>query len=123
MSLLAQFNVPSEGLSSSYYSPLILFGVLYLVLFVTSRVLAGRGDQRTETVQDAAFVTMILAGVYVLILTLMALTSEAELVFDMVRITLIVMAFFALFLVALLLLFDLGIGSLSRARRRARGDR
>ena len=121
MSFLAQFDVPSEGLSSSYYSPLILLGILYLVLFVASRVLDGRGDQRAETAQDAGFVTMLLAGVYVVILTLVALTSEAELMFDMIRIAFIVMASFALFLLALLLVFDLGIGSISRLRHR--GDR
>jgi hypothetical protein len=121
MSLLAQFDVPSEGLSSSYYRPLILLGLLYVALFVTSRVLAGRGDQRFETAADGAFVTTLLAGVYVLILTLVALFSEPELVYDMIRIALIVMAFFALFLLVLLLIFDVGIGSISRLRHR--GDR
>ncbi len=41
--------------------------------------------------------------------------------FDMIRIAFIVMASFALFLLALLLVFDLGIGSISRLRHR--GDR
>ncbi len=62
MSLLAQFSTPSEGLSSSYYSPLILAGLLYLVLFVAARVLEGRGDPRAETVEDAGFVVMLLAA-------------------------------------------------------------
>ena len=60
MSLLAQFDVPSEGLSSSYYSPLILLGRALRGAVRASRALrraaATAGPRR---VPDAGFVTLL----------------------------------------------------------------
>ena len=119
--ILGQFETHSEGLSSGYYTPLILAAVVYVALFVTARVLEGRGDARSETAEDAGFLLMLLGAAYVLILTVVAVASEIDLVWDLVRIVVFVVIFFAALVLLLLAVFELGIGGLSRMRRRARG--
>ena len=119
--IFAQFETAPEGLSSSYFTPLILAALVYVVLYVVARVLEGRGDERWEKAEDFGFVVMLLSAAYVVILAVLAVTSEIDLVWDMVRILAIVTAFFAILILLLLAVFELGIGGLSRARRRA-GD-
>ena len=116
--IIAQFDTPSEGLSSGYFTPLILAAVLYVVLFVAARVLEGREDERSETAEDLGFLLMLLGAAYVAILTVVAVASEIDLVWDMVRIIVIVAAFFAVLILILLAVFERGVGGLSRARRR-----
>jgi hypothetical protein len=117
--VIAQVNVPSEGLSSGYYSPLILAAVIYAALFVANRVLEGRGeDERAELVADAGFVVALVSGAYVLVLFIVALTSEIDLISDMLLITVVVIAFFAVLGLLLLLVFEYGIRGISRTRRR-----
>jgi hypothetical protein len=116
--ILAQFETPSEGLSSGYFTPLILAGVVYAGLFVAARVLEGREDERSETAEDAGFVVMLLSGVYVAILLVVAVASEMDLVWDLVRILVIVVVFFAVLVLLLLLVFERAIGGITRARRR-----
>jgi hypothetical protein len=118
---LAQFTTPSEGLSSGYYTPLIFAALVYVALFVTARVLEGRGDERSETAEDVGFVVMLLSAVYVAILAVVAVASEIDLVWDMLRIVIFIAVFFAALVLVLMLVFELGIGGISRARRRARG--
>ena len=115
---LAQFETHSEGLSSGYYTPLILAGVVYAALFVAARALEGRDDSRSETAEDAGFAVMLLSGVYVAILLVVAVSSEMDLVWDLVRILVIVVVFFAALVLLLLLVFERGIGGISRVRRR-----
>lgn len=115
--LIAQVSVPSEGLSSGLYMPLYLVGILYVALFVAGRVLDGREDDRAEPVQDAGFALMLLAGVYVVVLLIMALFSEFELIADLVQIIAIVIGFFAV-LVVVLLGIELLVGLGGRARKR-----
>jgi len=119
--IVAQFDVPSEGLSSGYFTPLILAAIVYVGLYVAARVLEGRGDKRSEKAEDLGFAVMLLSAAYVAILTVVAVASEIDLVWDMVRILGIVTVFFAGLILLLLAVFELGIGGLSRARRRA-GD-
>ena len=116
--MIAQVGTPAEGLSSSYFLPLILAGVLYVVLFVAARVLDGRGDDRSETAADAAFLVMLLSGAYTAVLAVVAVASEMDLIWDLVRILFVVVVFFGILLLALLLVFERGIGGLSRLRRR-----
>lgn len=118
--MIAQVEIPSQGLSSGYYSPIWLALVLFVILFVAGNVLEGREDERSETVRDVGFLVILLTGVYVLILFLVALTSEIDLVWDMVRIVVVVAVFFAALALLLLLVFERGIGGISRARRRRR---
>ena len=115
--MIAQADIP-EGLSSGYFSPLILAAILYVVLFIVARVLERREDARAGTADDVGFAIMLLAGAYVVVLALVALVSESELIGDMLVILLIVGAFFGALILILLTVFDLGIGGLSRMRRR-----
>ena len=118
---IAQFETAPEGLSSSYFTPLILAAVLYVVLYVAARVLEGRGDERWETAEDAGFLVMLLGAAYVAILAVVAVASEMDLVWDLVRIIVVVAVFFLALVLILLLVFERGIGGLSRARRRGSG--
>ena len=117
--MIAQFETPPEGLSSGYFSPLILAALVYVGLYVTARVLEGRGDERSEKAEDLGFAVMLLSGAYVAILGVVAAVSKSDLVWDMVRILAVVAVFFGGLLLVLLLVFERGIGGLSRARRRA----
>ena len=119
---LAQVETHSEGLSSGYYTPLILAGVVYAGLFIAARVLEGREDDRSETAEDLGFALMLLSAAYVAILLVVAVVSEMDLVWDLVRILVIVVVFFSALVLLLLLVFERGIGGISRARRRGGGS-
>jgi len=119
--LVAQVSVPSEGLESALYQPLYLVLILYVGLFVAGRVLEGREDDRAETVQDAGFILLLLAAVYVLILLIMAVFSEFDLIADMVQIMAIVIGFFAV-LVTVLLGIELLVGLPGRHRKRRHAE-
>jgi hypothetical protein len=116
--ILAQFETQSEGLASGYYTPLILAAVLYVVAYVAARVLEGRGDERWETAEDVGFLLMLLGAAYVAILAIVAVVSEPDLVWDLVRIIVVVSVFFLGLVLVLLLVFERGAGGVSRARRR-----
>ena len=115
--LFAQVSIPSEGLDSGLYMPLWLVLVLYIVLFVAGRVLDGREDDRSETVQDAGFALLLLAGVYVAILAVYAIFSEFALIADAVEIMAIIIAFMGV-LVTFLLLVELAFAAAGKGRRR-----
>ena len=118
---LAQFETPNEGLSSGYFTPLVLAVLVYVGLYVAARVFEGRGDARAEMAEDLGFGVILLSGLYVAILAVVAVVSESELVWDLARILVVVGVFFGVLLVVLLLVFERGIGALSRARRRGGG--
>jgi hypothetical protein len=115
--LLAQVATPSEGISSSMFLPLILGTVIYVLLFVGGSVLEGRGKGWGATVGDVAFVVLALLGVYTAVLLITVLASEFELLIDMIKILAIVLAFFAILVVALFGLATL-FGVIGRALRR-----
>jgi len=115
--ILAQFESAPEGLSSGYFTPLVFGALLYTALFMAGRVLEGRGDPRSEAVADIGFVVMLLSGVYVAILAVVAVASEMDLIWDMVRILFVVMLFFGVLILLLLAVFERGIGGISRARQ------
>lgn len=72
--MIAQFATPPEGLSFDYFVPLVLLGLLYLVVFVAARLIAGReGEEAAAPVELAAFVLMLIAGVYTAVLAIYAL--------------------------------------------------
>ncbi len=111
---LAQFDAPSEGLASGYFTPLILAAMAYAVLFVAARVYDGRGDSRAEQAEDLSFALILLSGGYVAILAVVAVVSEIDLIWDMLRILAIITVFFAVLLVLLLAVFELGVGRMRR---------
>lgn len=115
---LAQFDAPSEGLASGYFMPLILAAVVYTVLFVVARVFDGRDDPRAGQAEDLSFALILLSGAYIAILAVVAVVSEIDLIWDMLRILAIITVFFAVLLLLLLAVFERGIGGLSRMRRR-----
>jgi hypothetical protein len=116
--VIAQIDIPSEGLSTSYYQPLLLLFLLSLVLLIAARVLEGRGDGRAETVHDLAFVVELLIAGYLVILAIVALASEIELVGDMITIIAVIVAFFAALVLLLLVVFELAIRGITRTRKR-----
>jgi hypothetical protein len=115
--LFAQVATPSEGISSSMFTPLIWGTVLYVLLFIGGTVLESRGSPRGNTVSDIAFVVLALLGVYTAVLLITVLASEFSLLIDMVKIVAIVVGFFAIVVVGL---FGLGqlVGLIGRALRR-----
>ena len=113
MSLLGQFVTPPEGLSSGYFSPLILAGLVYAGLFVAARVFEGRDDPRWETMEDLGFGVILLAGVYVAILAVVAVVSEFDLVWDMLRIILVVVLFFLVLVLILLVVFEVAVRAIT----------
>ncbi len=103
------------------YFPLILIAIAYAVVSATAGVMAGRGnDERAERVRDYAFLILALGGVWVVILTVLSLISQPDDIGDILIITLVIVVFFAILLVAL---FGLSLltGRISRgASRRKR---
>ncbi len=113
--MIAQFANPTEELSVPLF-PLVLLGVAYVILFVVARVLAGRADERgADGLDRAAFVVMLVAAVYTLGIAIYAVAMRAELIWDLIKIMLIVFGFFALLLLVLLL-WEMAIGAIGRAR-------
>ena len=113
--IFAQFATPPEELSVPLW-PLVLLGIAYAVFFVAARVLAGRGDERIAGQLDTVgFITMLLAGIYTLIIGVYALAERSEQVVDAIEIMLIIFGFFALLLVFMMLL-ELVIGAAGRSR-------
>ena len=109
---------PDEGVSGPYYLPLVIAGAAYVVLLLAAQVLRRRDNSEgAAKLEDLAFGLSLVAAAYVIVLVIVALTSEFDLVWDMVRIIAIVIAFFALLVVLCLLLFEMGVGRLARRRR------
>ena len=114
--MIAQFARPPEELSFPLF-PLVLLGIVYAIVFVAARVMAGRGEARTaESLDVAGFIVMVGAAVYTLILAIYAVAMRSELVWEATKILLIVFGFFAL-LLAVMLLIETAVGSLGRSRR------
>ena len=111
---------PDQGLSSGLFTPLAAVVIIYAVLRAAGGAMSGR---RGAAVLDASFGVMLLGALYVLVLLLYALASKFGLISDMVIIVAILFGFFAILLIGLLSIFDLGIGGIARARARRRGER
>ena len=110
---------PDEGLSFGLYLPLLLGGVLYTVLLLAGAWFESRDGRHAhaETARNAAFVVMLVAAAYAVVLALVALVSKLEMIEDFFTIVLVVAAFFGL-LAVVLLLAEMGLGVLGRRRRR-----
>ena len=84
------------------YFPLILIAIAYAAVSATAGVMAGRGNnERAERTRDVAFLILALGGVWVVILTVLALISQPDDIGDILVITLVIVVFFAILLVVL----------------------
>ena len=108
---------PDPGLSFSLFTPLAVAGVLYAVLLIAGSALERRGGQGAEQARTVAFLCLVAAGAYAVVLAIIAFVSKFEVIDDFIYITLVVVAFFAL-LVLVLLLVEMLVGVIGRARRR-----
>jgi hypothetical protein len=103
------------------FFPLILAGLAYAVVAIAAGVIASRGnDAGAERLRDGGFVIVLLAGVWVIVLLLLAMFSEPDELWDMVMITLVIVAFFVILLLVLfgisLLVGRIGGGRAGRRR-------
>jgi cytochrome bd-type quinol oxidase subunit 2 len=113
-----------DGNSTAFYFPLIALGVVYLVLFVVSRFFAAREEPETsERMADLAFGIGLLAAGYTVVLLIVAVITLPDLVVDLVRIVLVVGAFFAALLGVLFGIFELLIGRRTRIQPVAVAER
>ena len=110
--------IPDEGISGPYYTPLVIAGILYVLLGVASAALGSRNSERGEQLQDLQFGVVLLTAAYVAVMFITALVDKSDLVKDMAEVLGIMVGFFALLLVIMLVVFERGIGALSRLRRR-----
>ena len=108
---------PDPGLSFSLFTPLVAAGAIYVVLLVAGAALERRGSQGAEAARNAAFVCLLAAAAYAVVLAIMTFVSKFGVIEDFVYITLVVVAFFALLVLALLLV-DMLVGAIARAWRR-----
>jgi hypothetical protein len=114
--------MPDAGLSSSLFTPLVLLGIVYVVLYASGQALSGN---RGLAVLDASFALLLLIAAYAVVLAILAVAQKYSLVGDLIGTLAVVIVFFGILGVALLAIFDLGIGSLVRSRanrRRGRSD-
>jgi hypothetical protein len=105
-------------LSWGLYLPLILAALAFGACAAVAGVLSGRDNEAgAERVRDAGFVLIVLAGVWVIVLLLLAMFSEPDELWDMVVIMLVIVVFFAL-LLAVLFGIALLVGRFGGRRRR-----
>ena len=107
-----------DGNPTAFYFPLILLGLLYGALYVAAQT-AGtrRGAEARERMLDMAFGVALLVVAYTLVLLIISIVTLPDLIVDLVRIILVVGAFFAVLLGVLFALFELLIGASRRTRR------
>jgi uncharacterized membrane protein len=109
----------------SLFLPLILAGLLYGVISIVAGVTSSRGnDQGAERVRDYGFLLLLAMAAWTVVLTLIALVSEPDEVWDMVVITLVIVVFFV---ILLLIFFGIsvllgGLRSATSRRRRVTTD-
>ena len=104
-----------DGNPTAFYFPLLLLGLAYGVLYAVAQA-AGRrrGEEARERVLDIAFGVALLAVAYTLVLLIISLVTLPDLIVDLVRIVLVVSAFFGVLLAVLFGIFELLFG---RSRR------
>ena len=104
----------------SLFLPLIVAAAIYAIVSATAGVMAGRGNEaRADRLRDYGFLIVIASGVWVVILLLLALVDQPDDLGDMLVITIVIVAFFA---ILLLVLFGLSllVGRLGRGTARRR---
>ena len=97
-----------DQLSFSLFAPLILFALAVGILAIAGRVVKRRGNEEGgEKLADLSFGVSLLAGVYVLVLLVLAALDEPDLVYEAIVIVLVIGAFFALLVSLLFVIFEL----------------
>ena len=108
---------PPDGNSFVFYAPLIALALIYAVIFVAAAAAGNRrGPEARERLRDIAFGVGLLAAVYTLILLIVSVISLPDLFVDLVRIVLVVGAFFLALLSLLFAIFELIIGRTGRTQ-------
>ena len=106
-----------DGNPTAFFLPLILLAIVYAVMFVLAQALGTRrGPESRERVLDSAFGVAVLAAAYTLVLLIISVVTLPDLIVDLVRIVLVVGAFFALLISVLFGIFELIFGRASRPR-------
>jgi hypothetical protein len=108
-----------------FYLPLILAAFAFGASAIVAAVMSSRGnEERAESVRNGGFVLLLLAGAWVIVLLLMSIFSQPDDLWDMVVITFVIVAFFALLLGVLfgISLVVRRISGLSSRRKRVTTD-
>jgi hypothetical protein len=106
-----------DQLSFSLFSPLILFALAVGILAIAGRVVKRRGNEEGgDKLADLSFGVSLLAGVYVLVLLVLAALDEPDLVYEAFVIVLVIGAFFALLVSLLFVIFELVGSRFTRTR-------
>jgi hypothetical protein len=107
-------------MSWSMFLPLILGGIAFGVLSVVAGIISSRGnDAGAERVRDYGFLLLLAIGAWTVILLIVSIFNEPDDVGDMVTITLVIVVFFALLLLAFFGI-SLLVGALGRMTSRGK---
>ena len=95
-------------LAWSLYVPLLLAAALFAIISIASAVVRSRGnDASAEKLLDLGFVVAVVAGIWTLVLLVLAIFDEPDDLWDMVLIVVVVGAFFGILLTLLFGVFEL----------------
>ena len=108
-------------MSWSMFLPLILGGVAFGALSVVAGIMSSRGnDDGAERLRDYGFVLLLAIGAWTIILLIVSIFNEPDDIGDMVTITLVIVVFFALLLLAF---FGISLLFGALGRQTSRGKR
>lgn len=101
-------------ISFSLYLPVMLLALVWAGLSIAGNVVEGRGNEAgAATMRDLGFGSMLLAGLWVVVLVVMALVQYPVRTSDGLLILAVVFAFFALLVGVLLVLTEVRVGGRS----------
>jgi hypothetical protein len=107
-------------MSWSMFLPLILGGIAFGVFSVVAGIISSRGnDAGAERVRDYGFLLLLAIGAWTVILLIVSIFNEPDDVGDMLTITLVIVVFFALLLLAFFGI-SLLVGALGRMTSRGK---
>jgi hypothetical protein len=112
-------------MSWSLFLPLLLGGIAYGVIAVVAGVMSSRGNEAgAERVRDIGFLLLLAIAAWTVVLVLVALFNVPNEVGDLLIITFVIVAFFALLLLVFfgLSLLIAAVGRLTSRRRRVTTD-
>jgi hypothetical protein len=102
------------------FLPLILGGIAFGVFSVVAGIISSRGnDAGAERVRDYGFLLLLAIGAWTVILLIVSIFNEPDDVGDMLTITLVIVVFFALLLLAFFGI-SLLVGALGRMTSRGK---
>jgi hypothetical protein len=107
-------------MSWSMFLPLILGGFAFGAVSVVAGIMSSRGNEAgAERVRDYGFLLLLAIGAWTVILLIVSIFNEPNDVGDMVTITLVIVVFFALLLLAFFGI-SLLVGTLGRMTSRGK---